>query len=244
MLLSEIIQQHIAANQTDKAIKVLLEYFADRHKDIYQECILYSARYKKLVQENRMGLLETSQFNLQFNQINYALLGLLDQVVDENQDTPLPEAKDRIVIPDSINPKALTIFISYSHKDIDHLERLNVHFAPLRDYHNIVSWDDQRIKPGDQWESEIKKSFQGAGIVFVLVSADYLNSPYCKMELQWALDEKKLVIPILLEPCLWQETPIKNIQVLPQGAKPITLWDNIEEAYANVAAGIRSLIGT
>ena len=42
------------------------------------------------------------------------------------------------------------------------------------------------------------------------------------------------VIPIILKPVIWQNTPLRQIQALPAQAKPITLWDNRDAALADV----------
>jgi hypothetical protein len=40
----------------------------------------------------------------------------------------------------------------------------------------------------------------------------------------------------------WTEVPFAHLQVLPTDAKPITNWRNRDEAFADVAAGIRRTI--
>ncbi len=50
------------------------------------------------------------------------------------------------------------------------------------------------------------------------------------------------MIPILLRPTDWSETPFKKLQVLPTNAKPITKWQNRDDAFLNVAMGIRTAV--
>src|SRR5258708_15408350 len=40
----------------------------------------------------------------------------------------------------------------------------------------------------------------------------------------------------------WKGAPFARLQALPTGAKPITTWRNRDEAFTNVAAGIRRVI--
>ena len=56
------------------------------------------------------------------------------------------------------------------------------------------------------------------------------------------LDET-CVIPILLRPISGrQNLPFAILQIYPIGAKPITRWDDEDEAFVNVADGIRDAI--
>src|SRR6266571_2645464 len=50
------------------------------------------------------------------------------------------------------------------------------------------------------------------------------------------------VMPILLRPVDWKGAPFARLQALPTNAKAITSWSNQDEAFADVAAGIRRAI--
>src|ERR1700686_2892711 len=50
------------------------------------------------------------------------------------------------------------------------------------------------------------------------------------------------VIPVILSPVHWQETPFGQLQALPKNAKPLTSWRNRDEAIFNVADGIREAV--
>jgi hypothetical protein len=47
------------------------------------------------------------------------------------------------------------------------------------------------------------------------------------------------VIPILLRPVEWRGAPFEHLQTLPTNARPITMWSNQDEAWVDVAQGIR-----
>ena len=49
------------------------------------------------------------------------------------------------------------------------------------------------------------------------------------------------VIPVILRPVAWHGAPFGHC-ALPANAKPITSWTNRDEAYANVAQGLRRLL--
>jgi hypothetical protein len=50
------------------------------------------------------------------------------------------------------------------------------------------------------------------------------------------------VIPVILRACLWDGAPFCKLQALPKDARPITSWSNLDEAFFDVAKGIRAAI--
>ena len=47
------------------------------------------------------------------------------------------------------------------------------------------------------------------------------------------------VIPIILKPVDWQGAPFGKLQALPKNGKPVTGWPDVEDAFLNIAKGIR-----
>ncbi len=54
--------------------------------------------------------------------------------------------------------------------------------------------------------------------------------------------DKIAVIPILLRPVDWEGSPFSALQMLPSEAKPVTLWANEDDAFTDIARGIRRTI--
>lgn len=74
-----------------------------------------------------------------------------------------------------------------------------------------------------------------------------MGSEYCyDIEMQRAMERHNAgtarVIPIILKPVDWKDTPFSKLQVLPQDGKPINTWDNQDEAFLNVVQGIRRAV--
>jgi hypothetical protein len=139
---------------------------------------------------------------------------------------------------------ALTLFYCYAHKDKALRDEIDVHLAGLHRSRLITSWHDAMIIPGADWEHEIDTHLNAANIILLLVSPDFLNSDYCYgREMQQAIDRhtrgKAHVIPILLRPVDWQDTPFSTLQMLPTNAKPVTQWIDREAAFADIARAIR-----
>ncbi|MDQ1318471.1 MAG: hypothetical protein QG588_2133, partial [Candidatus Poribacteria bacterium] len=104
------------------------------------------------------------------------------------------------------------IFISYSHKDSDWLNRLRIHLKPLERQDLVDIWDDSRISIGDDWYSEIAKAIDHARIAVLLISADFLASDFiANSELPSLLEAAHrrglTVVPVLVEPSRFEFTP-------------------------------------
>ena len=149
-------------------------------------------------------------------------------------------------MPDPPNPAPLPetsveIFCSYSHAKPD--EALRAAFAksmsPWIRKKVVQIWHDGRNLAGDDWASNIDEHLNSADVVVLLVSPDFLSSDFCyEKEMGRALERMKksetLVVPIIVRPCSWKETPLAEIQVLPEKGKPVTLWTNRDLAWKNV----------
>ena len=139
------------------------------------------------------------------------------------------------------------VFYSYSHRDADLRARLATYLAPLRQQKKIVEWHDRRIEPGGDWENEISEQLNSAHLILLLVTEDFLASEYCfGVEVERALARLKSgevsVVPVLVKPCLWQESRFSELQIIPRDAKAITSWTSSDEAFVNVANEIRKLV--
>lgn len=148
----------------------------------------------------------------------------------------------------STNPH-IKIFIAYAREDREFLDDLKKHLTPLcRSNKDLSIWDDGEIKSGTKWEDEIKTHLNEANIILLLVSANALASDYFyNKEMEDALKRHQKnevsVIPIILSDCLWNETPLKNLQVLPTDGKPISKWHHKDEAYTEIVIEISRNIG-
>lgn len=143
--------------------------------------------------------------------------------------------------------KKYQIFIAYSRKDSDMLIDLKKHLASIERHGNIKIWYDGEIKPGEIWDEKIKYHLHNADIILLLISADALNSDYFwNKEVKDAIEKHEKgtakVIPLILKSCLWQNTPFGNFQAIPKDGKPISTWNNIDDAYYDAVKRIVNMI--
>ncbi len=142
---------------------------------------------------------------------------------------------------------ALEVFYSYSHKDEALRDELEKHLALLKRQGLIANWHDRRIGAGDEWRDQIGAYVRSAHIILLLISADFLASDYCyDVEMKLALERhaahEAVVIPIILRPVDWSGAPFAHLQALPRDAKPLTAWSDRDEAFVDIARGIRELV--
>ncbi|MBV9705893.1 MAG: toll/interleukin-1 receptor domain-containing protein [Chloroflexi bacterium] len=141
----------------------------------------------------------------------------------------------------------VSVFISYAHADEALREELEKHLSSLQREGLIATWKDRDIVAGTDWATEIDDAINSASVILLLISADFVASDYCyQIEMRRALERHQAgqarVIPIALRPVDWSEVPFAHLQALPTNAKPVTTWDNLDEALVDVATGIRSVI--
>jgi internalin A len=141
------------------------------------------------------------------------------------------------------------VFVSYAREDEEHLRSLEPHLATLVRKQAISVWHDAHILPGADWEREILERLERADVVLLLVSASFMASDYVwSVELEQALERHRaglaVVIPIIVRPTLWRNTPLRSLNALPLGGKAVTTWANQDEAWVDVAAGIERLLAS
>ena len=99
----------------------------------------------------------------------------------------------------------------------------------------------------DKLDEKIKEQLRQADIIIFMVSASFLDSDYCcETEMQEALEREKngecKILPVIVRPCIWDETILKNFLALPEDGKAINKYDNEDEAYTEIAKGVKDII--
>src|SRR4051794_29023401 len=141
----------------------------------------------------------------------------------------------------------ISLFYSYSHKDEALRKRLETHLSLLQNEGVISGWHDRRIAAGTEGDGAISENLDKAGIILLLVSADFLASRYCRdVEIRRAMEHHEAgtarVIPVILRATDWHTAPFGKLQALPKDGKPVTSWKNRDEAFTDVARGIREAV--
>ena len=141
----------------------------------------------------------------------------------------------------------LNIFLSYAHEDEVMKIKLDRNLVMLKQNGQINVWEDKAIMAGDVWDEKISTALTTADIILLLISVDFNNSKYIwEKELKVALERHERnearVIPVILRTCEWSDMPYAMLQALPTGARPISSFADADEAYTDVARGIRMVV--
>ncbi len=143
----------------------------------------------------------------------------------------------------------LKIFCCYALEDKSLMEGFHKHLRVLELQHVSIEYAHDTL-PGMEWELERDSRLHAAHIILLLVSADFVGSPeHYEQEVLPAMERynkgEARVIPIILRPFPWQETPLGKLLPLPDGGKPATdkvSWKTLDHAFLNAVRGIQRAI--
>jgi hypothetical protein len=141
----------------------------------------------------------------------------------------------------------IDVFISYAAADDALRDTLEKHLSMLRRDRLIEAWHHGRVGAGVDWKQERDKRLRAARVVLLLVSPDYLASDRLwdeevRLALARADRGEALVIPILLRSCVWKSARFGRRKPLPASGKAVTSWPIADEAWTEVADGIRDAV--
>jgi hypothetical protein len=144
-------------------------------------------------------------------------------------------------------PEPVDVFFLYSHDDEALRDELAEHLSGLRRQGVIRDWHDRRIEPGEDRRAAIDKELDAAQVILLLVSAAFLASDECyEVDLKRALERERAgearLIPILLRKCDLGGASFVRSSALPSDGRAVTSWANRDEAWSDVAEGIRRVV--
>lgn len=134
-----------------------------------------------------------------------------------NQSDVLKEFIGLILSTVDEEPKAIKstgkVFISYSHKDKEWLDKIRVHLKPLERDGRLSIWDDRDISVGGKWRDEIKSALDDSSIAILIVSPDFLASDFViEAELPTILKSYEgrgtKIIPVLVRSSRYAYDPV------------------------------------
>ena len=155
-------------------------------------------------------------------------------------------------MPNPDNAAPVSLFYSYAHEDEVLRGELAGHLKILERRGLISAWHDRQIVPGQAWGQAIDEHLTSADLVLLLVSKDFIGSDYIwGVELAQAMQRQQAqqceVVPILvravdIDPADAEDLPFLKLQALPPDLLPVTSWTNRDEAWTQVAKGLRATV--
>jgi TIR domain len=92
-------------------------------------------------------------------------------------------------------------FLSYAHADAADVARFREVLEPLlksSSTYRFSDWSDHLILPGEPWRSEIARALEQCRFGLLLVSPNFLASPFITSEEMPVLLAKPMVVPVAL----------------------------------------------
>ena len=107
-----------------------------------------------------------------------------------------------------------TIFVSYSHSDIEYTKSLITRLRRFYGHHEV--WFDENLKDkgGHNWVSLIQKAIDESEIFLFLISKESLASQYCRQEFSRAKKQGKHIIGVLIEQGVKVPRVLSNTQLI------------------------------
>jgi len=142
------------------------------------------------------------------------------------------------------------VFVSYSHHDEKEKEALLSHLGMLQHAGLIDLWSEDRIQGGSDWEQEIQQAMNRASVAILLISANYLNTPFIlSRQIPVLLKRRKseglIIFPIIAKACAWQKIDwLAQMRVRPASGQPVWRGGGLhaDEELATIAAEIAEII--
>ncbi len=143
--------------------------------------------------------------------------------------------------------EALDLYISYAEKDETWLDQLEEQLAQLRRRGKIRPWDKSKIEAGENRQRQIEERLEAADLILLLLSPAFLASDFCydvvaDRALRRQASGEALVVPVIIRPCDWQNSPFVDLDPLPRNGDAISLWQNADQAWLDVVNDLRATI--
>lgn len=131
------------------------------------------------------------------------------------------------------------LFISYSRKDAEWLDKLKIYLGQLEKQNLIRIWDDTEIQTGQQWLPEIRKALESAQVAVFLVTQDFLASQFISSQelpvlMDAAVEKGCLIFWINVKPSTVQDSPLWKFQAANSPDRPLAVLNEGEQAQALV----------
>src|SRR4051794_4810221 len=122
------------------------------------------------------------------------------------------------------------VFVSYSHSDKKWRDLLLTYLAPLIRHRVLRVWSDKELKAGSGWEPEIRRAMERSSAAVLLVSADFLASPFTwDQEFSYfchaAERGEVTMFWIAVSASSYKYTPLRSIQCLNDPDRPLDRMD-------------------
>jgi hypothetical protein len=142
------------------------------------------------------------------------------------------------------------VFVSYSRKDANWLERFQDHIVLLERLGIVDLWADTRIEGGTEWEREIDVALTNAKVAVLLVSPAFLSSKFISAKelrrIEAHYREGMEVLPLIIRSCAWRAEPfLARLMARPRDGEALSLMNDgeIDLELSKVAYELAGKVG-
>lgn len=125
------------------------------------------------------------------------------------------------------------------------IEELRVHLRPLETQSLITCWDAMNVKPGEYVDEAIKRNFEEARIILLLISADAVADKQWMSLADRAMarhdQQTAVVIPILLRPTYTEGMRFIRLAMFPGEGRAMTALRDRATAWTKILHAIRDV---
>jgi len=140
----------------------------------------------------------------------------------------------------------MKIFFSYAPEDTLLFRDFERSLELLKKVEGLEFTNSHMSLPHENVNEVVSNAMLQADLIFVLLSDDYFSTISCAAELklatQWHKQNQKIMLCLLLRPCLWDITGLQDFKVLPENAKAVSTWKNIDEVHTDIALSLKNVI--
>jgi hypothetical protein len=128
--------------------------------------------------------------------------------------------------------RTATAFISYSHEDAPFVAELS-QFLREREY---AVWFDQDLTGGWNWWQTILDKIVTADLVISVISEAQLRSKACQLEVKYALELKRTILPIIANDISVYslDTYLQSIQAIDMRERDAISWQQLAHTLSNL----------
>lgn len=140
--------------------------------------------------------------------------------------------------------RPIRVFCGSARSDERHRDALMKHLSVLRNTGKMTIWHDGLVEPGTDREGMIYSQMGVAQLLVLLISSDYLDELYCTglMTAIEAERERWTILPVRVRRVDYDDTFLKRLAQLPANGQPVTGWQDPDDAWTDVAVGVRTVI--
>ncbi len=158
--------------------------------------------------------------------------------------SPRPPTHSQIV---SQQRPPVSIVCVCAPSDLSYLSQWETHLRPLEHAGYLTVWSERHLLAGAPRTQQINEHLEQADLLVLLLSADFFASDDCIALMERALSRhlhgEVHLMPLLLRPVAWRESPLAPLSCVPSNHLPVIEWTSLDAAFEECVREVRRILG-